>query len=89
MNDQTEDDRTTDRLEPVGYFLTRPPRDPYVGLVASAIVLVLGLLGLTPDDMSSADIETAVEGIGSGGALLFGLAALAWRRRVKHGGLLK
>ncbi len=67
------------------YTLTKTPRDPYVGLVVSLLVLLSGFVGELPEDVSREDIAAAVEAIGAGGVVLFSVAASVWRRRVRRG----
>lgn len=83
------EERTTKPLEPVGYTLTRAPRDPYVGVAVMVILFLVAKLGGLPEGMTSEDITFAVEAIAGGGAVLFGVAAEAWRRRVRKGNLLR
>lgn len=83
------EDRTTQPLGPIGYTLTRTPRDPYVGIIASVLMFLVARLGGLPDDVSGEDVRLAVEAIAGGGTVLFGVAAALWRRRVFRGNVTR
>ncbi len=85
----TTEEQVTDRLPSQGYVLTAPPRDPYVAAVVFVVLWLVARLGSLPDGVDESMVRDAVEALFGGGAIIAGIVAELWRRRVKNGNRLK
>lgn len=83
------EEQTTQRTDAVGYTMTRAPRDPYIMAAVSLVSFLVLRFGGWPEGMSEEQVHGAIEGLAAGGSILFTLVAALWRRRVKHGNVLR